>query len=78
MHALQDGVITEIRAREGEDGMIRFDEARSFKRGEEVRICDSPFADMVGLFVTMNDERRVILLLDFLGGRCGYICRPSR
>ncbi len=64
---LEDQVITEIRARQGEDGLIRLDEARSFKPGEELRVCDGAFADMVGLFETMNDDRRVILLLDLLG-----------
>ena len=64
---LEDQVIAEIRARQGEDGLIRLDEARAFKPGEELRVCDGAFADMVGLFETMNDDRRVILLLDLLG-----------
>ncbi len=64
---LEDQVVTEIRAREGEDGLIRLDQARAFKPGEELRICDGALSDKVGLFETMNDDRRVILLLDLLG-----------
>lgn len=65
--AVPDKVIAEISSRESEDGFIRLDEASSFKRGDELELHCGPFADHIGVFEMVSDEKRVVLLLSLLG-----------
>ena len=65
--ALADGVIEDIRAREGEDGVIDLEAERALRAGDEVRVCDGPFRDAVGLFAAAGDRERVFVLLNLLG-----------
>lgn len=62
-----DAVMKELRAREGEDGLIRMDGGPRFKPGEKVRLLGGALADQVGVFETATDAQRVIVLLELLG-----------
>jgi transcriptional antiterminator RfaH len=64
---LSDGVVQEIRRREGEDGYILLKPACAFRRGEAVSIVSGALANCQALFECATDEDRVILLLDLLG-----------
>jgi transcriptional antiterminator RfaH len=61
-----DGVVDEIMSREGDDGTVA-PLKQLFFRGERLRLLDGAFAEQVGLFEEMADDKRVILLLDLLG-----------
>ena len=65
--ALADAVIEDIRAREGEDGLIDLEAERALRPGDEVRVCEGPFRDAVGLFAAAGDSERVFVLLNLLG-----------
>ena len=65
--SLADAVIEDIRAREGEDGLIDLERERALRPGEEVRVCEGPFRDAVGLFAAPGDRDRVFVLLNLLG-----------
>ena len=64
---LADAVIEDIQAREGEDGLIDLERERALYPGEEVRVCEGPFRDAVGLFAAPGDRDRVFVLLNLLG-----------
>lgn len=66
--ALPPGVVEEIAAREGQDGLIPL-APRAFRKGEALRIVSGALADCLGFFERMADHDRVILLLDLLGRR---------
>jgi len=63
---LPKGVVEEIAAREGENGLIVM-KPRPFRRGEALRIMTGALADCLGFFERMADRDRVVLLLDLLG-----------
>ncbi len=62
-----DAVIEDIRAREGESGLIDLERERALRPGEEVRVCAGPFRDALGLFAAPSDRERVFVLLNLLG-----------
>ena len=66
-----DAVISELRAHEGDDGMMDLDRGRSiasrYQPGDKVRIAEGPMADSVGIFHARTDDQRVFILLDLLG-----------
>ncbi len=61
------GIVEMLLGRETENGLIVLDRAIKFKRGQVVEIMDGPFAEYSALFETMDDKKRVILLLDLMG-----------
>lgn len=63
-----DGVIDEIRRREDEEGMVALG-ASPFQPGDRITVVSGPLAGQAGLFDCMDDDRRVIILLDLLGRR---------
>ncbi len=65
--AVADTVIEDIRAREGETGLIDLERERTLRPGEEVRVCEGPFRDAVGFFAAASDSERVFVLLNLLG-----------
>ncbi len=65
--ALPFGIIEEMRSREGGKGMIALHKARPFKAGDKVRIMSGAMCDRVGLFQSINDEERIVILLNVLG-----------
>jgi len=62
-----DAVMRELRAREGEDGLIRTERGPTFKSGDKVRLIGGALADQVGVFEAATDAQRVIVLLELLG-----------
>lgn len=61
-----ESVIATITVREETQGIVRLDSPK-FREGEPLRIECGPFAEQVGLFEKMADEKRVFLLLDLMG-----------
>ena len=64
--AVPHGVVEEIIANEGDDGAV-MPKARTFNKGECLRVTDGALAEQTGLFEEMADDQRVFLLLDLLG-----------
>lgn len=62
-----DQIIASLRAREGQDGLVRLEPQRRFAPGEQVRILDGALASCLGLYEGMADADRVRVLLDLLG-----------
>ena len=60
------GIVEEILARTGEDGMVLVN-PEPFKKGTPVQITDGAFCDHVGLFECADDNERVFILLDLMG-----------
>jgi transcriptional antiterminator RfaH len=63
--AIDNAVIDAIRAREN-DGIVKVS-APTFAKGQKLCVTDGPFADVEGLFECVDDQQRVVLLLDFMG-----------
>lgn len=64
--AVGEDVISAVRAREGEDGLVRLASA-IFAKDQLVRVAEGPLADTEGLFQEMSDGQRATLLLTLLG-----------
>jgi len=64
---IPEGIIDEIRAREDENGLVRFSSEGKFKKGDRVQVIGGAFGDQVGIFDCSDDSRRVFILLDLLG-----------
>jgi transcriptional antiterminator RfaH len=62
---LPDGMIDAIRTRE-EDGEVHI-AAPDFEKGQRLHVTDGPFAELDGIFDCVDDQDRVVLLLDFMG-----------
>ncbi|HYM33002.1 MAG TPA: transcriptional activator RfaH [Candidatus Cybelea sp.] len=62
-----DAVVAALRAREDAEGFFPVDQRIRFAVGEAVRIVSGAFADAVGRFQSMDDDARVVVLLDLLG-----------
>jgi len=65
--AVPDGVVDEIRAREGHDGFITLGLPAGVGPGSCVRLIDGIFADAEGVLERIADEHRVAILLELLG-----------
>ncbi len=65
--ALPDGIVDEIKAREGEDGMVEMRPEAPFEAGQMVQITAGPMCDAIGMFEGLSDKDRVTVLLDLLG-----------
>lgn len=65
--ALPHGAVDEIRAREDESGLVAFAEAPPYAKGMRLRISEGPMAEQLGLFEGIDDNHRIVLLLDLLG-----------
>jgi transcriptional antiterminator RfaH len=64
-----DFVISEIRAREDEDGFVLLGNHLKLARGDKFSIAGGPFAGQVAIFEARRDSARVIALLSLLGGK---------
>jgi len=64
--AVPEGIVEKLVDRENEDGLIEVQLPR-FEKGAPLRIVSGALADCPGLFETMTDRDRVVLLLDLLG-----------
>jgi transcriptional antiterminator RfaH len=65
--AVPSEVISEIKARQDEKGLVKTHEGCGFKPGDRVRIINGPLSDLEGLFECPDDEDRVTILLNLLG-----------
>jgi transcriptional antiterminator RfaH len=66
--AVIDGsIISGLKRREDADGFIQLQRRPQFASGDKVRVREGVFCDCLGLFESMGDRERVIILLDLLG-----------
>ena len=65
--AIPEDVITEIKARQDENGLVKTHAGCAFNSGDRVRIIDGPLNDLEGLFESPTDEERVTVLLNLMG-----------
>jgi transcription antitermination factor NusG len=61
-------VINAIRAREGQDGLVRLPRPRGLLRGDQVRILRGGFEGRLGIYQGQSGLQRSRILLDLLGG----------
>jgi len=67
---LTDAVIAELKGREGDDGLVSLASlAEHYEVGEKLRVNHGAFSDQFGFFNGLDDQNRVLLLLDLLGRR---------
>lgn len=59
------GVVEQVKERIGDDGAINW--APMLEIGQQVRLCDGPFADFVGSLEHLDSAGRVRVLLDLMG-----------
>ncbi len=62
------GVVEALIASTDGRGILRFDGAGRFAVGQKVRILAGPFAEQIGRLERLDDNGRVRLLLDIMGG----------
>jgi transcriptional antiterminator RfaH len=60
-------IVEDLRAREGEAGLIRLPMRPPCAPGEKLRVLDGVFSACLGLYDGMTDGERVAVLLDMLG-----------
>jgi transcriptional antiterminator RfaH len=65
--AVPDGIIEEIKAREGHDGLVRLGLPAGLRPGSGVRLIDGIFAEAKGVIERLADDHRVTILLKLLG-----------
>jgi transcriptional antiterminator RfaH len=65
--SVEAGVITALKAREGEGGFIKLGRRPAFSPGDKVRIVEGAFIDNLALVEGVSDHERVAVLLDLLG-----------
>jgi len=65
--AVDDNIIADLRAREGDNGFVQLDQQPKFNPGDKLRLLDGAFTDCLGLYDGMRDGDRVAVLLDLLG-----------
>lgn len=63
--AVPDGLVRALLSRCDRDGRVHT--ATSVAAGDNVTVIDGPFAEFVGTIETIDAEKRVWLLLDFMG-----------
>lgn len=61
------GVVEEIREQERLHAFDQTGDARKLHAGDQVRVMNGPFADLMGKFCGLADRERVFVLLDMLG-----------
>ncbi|MEQ8228922.1 MAG: transcription termination/antitermination NusG family protein [Rhodospirillales bacterium] len=62
---IDKAVIDAIRAHE-DRGLVQI-APPAFAKGQKLCVTDGPFADIEGLFECVDDQQRVVLLLEFMG-----------
>jgi transcriptional antiterminator RfaH len=60
-------IIGRLKQREDAAGFVQLDRAPRFSAGDAVRVVEGAFSDCLGLFESMTDSERVLVLLDLLG-----------
>ena len=64
---IRNELIAAIQGRESPDGLVRINEHFCAKPGKRVTLLDGPFAEFEGIFESMRDDQRMVILLEFLG-----------
>jgi len=64
---MPDGMVEEIQAREDEAGLIKLNPMDRFRKGDPVQVLEGALSDQVGLFDSMDDADRVVVLMELLG-----------
>jgi transcriptional antiterminator RfaH len=64
-----DAIISELRSREGSDGLIALPRPRGLRAGSRVKVTTGPFAGQLGIYAGMRARQRVEVLLTLLGGQ---------
>ncbi len=62
-----DWIIEQLHLRENENGLYTGTRESGFNKGDAVSITSGPFLDCEGIFDGLNDQQRVIVLLDIMG-----------
>jgi len=60
-------LIEEIQSMEDEDDVVVLANWNPFRKGQSIRILSGAFSNQTGLFECIDDNQRVIVLLDLLG-----------
>jgi transcriptional antiterminator RfaH len=60
-------VVEEIRAKENESGLIRLNQLQRFDKGDAVQVTAGAMCEQVGLYDCLDDNQRVVILLNLLG-----------
>jgi transcription elongation factor/antiterminator RfaH len=61
------GLVEQLTEAASPDGVVRG--CRPLKEGQRVRVTTGPFADLIGTLERLDDNDRVRVLLDILGGK---------
>lgn len=64
---IDEDIITSLRDREDEAGMVSLATRSLFKKGDPVRLLGGALSERIGLFDSIDDKMRVTVLLDLLG-----------
>lgn len=75
--AVPDQVVDAVKARHDDEGLVVLHPPQSFHPGQKLEIVDGPFAWHSGLFQRLNDNERVVLLLDLLGRQVSVTVAPE-
>lgn len=75
--AVPQGVVEEIRAREGDDGLVALGLPAGVGPGSPVRLVDGIFAEAKGVVERIADDRRVAILLELLGREVRVFVSPA-
>lgn len=62
-----DGMVEALQDRERDGSLIEVPATARFKEGQEVEVREGPFSDLIGRFVRMADQERIVVLLNTLG-----------
>ena len=63
--AIPDEIVDTIHSQE-QDGLVQV-MPPAFVKGQKICVTDGPFAELEGLFECVDDDQRVVLLLEFMG-----------
>ena len=70
-----EGVVESLIEISSDKGVVRFD--RDLVPGQKVKILTGPFADFIGTLERLDDQGRVKVLLDMMGGQVPVRSRAS-
>lgn len=63
--SIPDGIVDTIRNQE-QEGIVQV-MPPAFVKGQKICVTNGPFAELEGLFECVDDDQRVVLLLEFMG-----------
>lgn len=75
--AVPPAVISALKCREDEKGLVILDQRPRFSPGDKVRVLEGAFCDCYGLYEGMNSSERVAILLDLLGRKVRVVLKTG-